>query len=118
MRDRLATLDKYYNQFAPEDPEIPADMEADSGHFSLGSNQGKHTFQALEEENRGNPAYDRFRTRLSAFFNKSLLRNDLPGGKAVKLAPDDQVRPQSMAYLCYRPHLLPDMHISISQSAL
>jgi hypothetical protein len=117
MRDRLATLDKYYHHFV-QDTEIPADLELGSGHFSLGSNQGKLTFLTLEEQNKTNPAYERFRIRLNAFFNNSLPRKDLPGGKAVKLTPDDQVRLQSIGYLFFQPHHTPDTPISISQSAL
>jgi hypothetical protein len=72
--------------------EAPQDTGVQQDNVALGSKQRVISFQELEDEKKEDSAFHRFRIRLAQFLTDFLPTYglQLPRGKAVKLAPNDQ----------------------------
>ncbi|KAJ6520588.1 hypothetical protein DFH09DRAFT_1193954 [Mycena vulgaris] len=112
IRDQLNDLDQIFRrecegagtEDAGAEDEDPDDLEAKLGNVAVGSVQKPTSFAALQQEMKHDPAFDRFRIKLSIFLTNFLQAYDhpLPGGKAVKLLAQDTITPHRFLKIFYQ----------------
>ncbi len=100
IRDQINDLDALRQQewdaitAAEEEAEdhAPQDTGDQQDNVALGSKQRVISFAELEDEKKEDLAFRRFRVRLAQFLTRFFPTYglQLPGGKAVKLTPNDQ----------------------------